>query len=362
MILFYDLPFWFTSMVSIIIGLMMGSFATALVYRLPREIKLLSRARSVCPKCEVQIKWYDNIPLIGYLLLLGKCRACKTKISIRYPIIETVTALLFLATALKFGWSWTLFLRDWPFVLMLVVCTFVDLEFRIIPDEMSLGGLAYGLATCYWATQISWDQALWGAGLGFGLFFSMAYLYHALKGQSGLGGGDIKLLAMMGAFLGPEGVFTTNIGQFNFRFHYWAFLWFDSRARKAWASGSSLRTFHGLGCTLLLFDWRFGLAPIHDTDLAKERWEKDDWKNFELWEKLEVRFRRYRMKWVIATVLVFLLISTIPVLKARTLKWNTLEASQVLARELNRLKKEAGGLSWSASDSFYGRCKNGVCG
>jgi leader peptidase (prepilin peptidase)/N-methyltransferase len=145
--------------------------------------------------------------LLGYAMLRGRCRTCKKGISFRYPMVEFLTGLLFVASALKYGWGPFLFVRDWPFLLILVAVTFIDLDHRIIPDQLSLGGLVLGLLTCWLDPRISVIQSVLGAVIGFGVFYSLAWVYQRTTGKSGLGGGDIKLLAMFGAFLGPSGVF-----------------------------------------------------------------------------------------------------------------------------------------------------------
>jgi leader peptidase (prepilin peptidase)/N-methyltransferase len=124
-------------------------------------------------------------------------------------MIEFLTALLFLAVRMKFGWSVPLFIKHWPFVSILLAITFIDLEFRMIPDVLSLGGLALGLLTAWIGPYPGWLASLTGAALGFGIFYSLAWIYQKLNHRAGLGGGDIKLIAMLGAFLGPSGVFVT---------------------------------------------------------------------------------------------------------------------------------------------------------
>ncbi len=202
-----DLPEWYTNALAVVSGLVVGSFVNVIIARLP-ERQSLVHPRSRCPGCGAKIAWYDNIPVLSYLLLRGKCRHCKSRISVRYPVVELLTALLFLATKIRFGWSLALILRDWPFVTLLVAITFIDLAHRIIPDRLSLPGLAIGLATSWMVSEPGWPLSLAGAALGFGVFFFFAWLYERMTGRSGLGGGDIKLLAMLGAFLGPEGVIT----------------------------------------------------------------------------------------------------------------------------------------------------------
>jgi leader peptidase (prepilin peptidase)/N-methyltransferase len=189
-------------------GLIAGSFVNVVVYRLPRRRSIILPG-SRCPRCKAPIRWWDNLPILSYLLLRGKCRSCHKPISIRYPVTEALTAILFVATEMKFGLSATLFLRHWPLIIFLMSITFIDLQRRIIPDELSLGGLALGLLTCWMLDDPGWISCLIGAALGFGLFFGLAWIYQKSRQRTGLGGGDIKLLAMIGAFVGPAGVFST---------------------------------------------------------------------------------------------------------------------------------------------------------
>jgi leader peptidase (prepilin peptidase)/N-methyltransferase len=186
--------------------LIVGSFLNVVIVRLPQE-KSIVFPGSHCPQCQKTLQWYENIPVFSYLVLKGRCSGCKLPIPIRYPIVELITALLFIAVKIKFGFSWLLFARDWPFVSILIAVTFIDLEHRLIPDELSLGGLIVGLATAYWTPGLGLPAALIGAAVGFGAFYGLAWIYLRLTGKSGLGGGDIKLLAMIGAFLGLGGVF-----------------------------------------------------------------------------------------------------------------------------------------------------------
>jgi leader peptidase (prepilin peptidase)/N-methyltransferase len=189
-------------------GLIVGSFTNVLVHRVPRGESIVT-PRSRCPGCQKLIPWYDNLPVLSYLLLRGQCRSCQTKISIRYPLIELLTAILFLAAKQRFGWGWLLLVRDFPFLTLLVAITFIDLEHRIIPDEMSLGGLVLGVATSWAVPELGLVQSLIGAALGFGVFYGFSWAYYKYSGRVGLGGGDVKLLAMLGAFLGPQAIFVT---------------------------------------------------------------------------------------------------------------------------------------------------------
>lgn len=202
------LPIEWTYIISIIFGLIFGSFANVIIYRLPQN-KSIAYPNSFCPKCKKRISWYDNIPVFSFLLLKGKCRHCRKKISLRYPLIEFMTALLFLAATIRFGWNWTLWIRDWPFILLLVCITFIDLDHRIIPDSLNFIGLGLGLITSFWVSEPGWILSFSGAVLGFCLFYFLALIYYKWSGQHGLGGGDIKFLAMLGAYVGIEGVFAT---------------------------------------------------------------------------------------------------------------------------------------------------------
>lgn len=196
---------------TVALGLIVGSFVNVLVVRLP-EGKSIAWPGSQCPGCRAKIQWHDNIPVLSYLLLRGRCRSCQAPISVRYPVIELLTALVFLTAELRFGWSLALLVRDFPLLALLVAVTFIDLEHRIIPDVLSLGGLAWALITSVLlgsASPIEWKQALLGGGVGFGAFYGLAWIYWRLTGRSGLGGGDVKLLAFLGAFLGIGGVFVS---------------------------------------------------------------------------------------------------------------------------------------------------------
>jgi len=198
----------FQNIFVVCLGLVIGSFLNVVIVRLPQG-KSVVKPRSQCGGCHTIISWYDNVPVISFLILGGKCRKCKAAISVRYPVIEIVTAFLFYGCFLRFGWDWLLVLRDWPFVSILVAITFIDLEHRIIPDVLSLGGLVLGLTTAYFVPDLGLFSSFIGAAVGFGLFYGLAWAYYWKTGKHGLGGGDVKLLAMLGAFLGLDGVLWT---------------------------------------------------------------------------------------------------------------------------------------------------------
>lgn len=195
----------------LVLGLLMGSFANVLIYRVPRGESIV-RPGSRCPKCHRKVRPHENIPVLSYIFLRGRCAGCRAKISLIYPVVETLVAVLFLAVSLKFGpWfeNWGVVFRDWPFAFLLVAVTFIDLEHRIIPDVMSLGGLAIGLVTGYFFSPLGILDLVFGAVFGFVFFYAVAWGYHRWTGRDGLGGGDIKMIAWLGSYVGIQGVFWT---------------------------------------------------------------------------------------------------------------------------------------------------------
>ncbi len=188
------------------VGACMGSFFNVLIYRLPRDESIV-RPGSRCPACGRPIRPWENIPLVSFALLGGRCRGCRGKISWRYPAVEALTgagyALLFLAD----GPGATL-ARDLILFSLLVPITFIDVEHRIIPDALSLGGLAAGLILSLLPGG-DWKASLAGGVIGGGVLYGTAFAYEKVTGREGMGGGDIKLIAMIGAFLGWRGVLLT---------------------------------------------------------------------------------------------------------------------------------------------------------
>jgi leader peptidase (prepilin peptidase)/N-methyltransferase len=185
-------------------GTIIGSFLNVCIYRIPAGQSVISPA-SRCPKCGAAIRWYQNVPVISYLLLRGRCAGCKTRISLRYPLIEALTGLLFVWVWLAFGWQVATPLY-WVFVAALVVITFIDLDHQIIPDVISLPGIVVGFLAALAIPWLPWLDSLLGILLGGGSLFLVAAVYQRLTGQEGMGGGDVKLLAMIGAFLGWKAV------------------------------------------------------------------------------------------------------------------------------------------------------------
>ncbi|MBW1721144.1 MAG: prepilin peptidase [Deltaproteobacteria bacterium] len=186
---------------SFLFGLVLGSFLNVCIFRLPRERSIV-RPPSSCPQCGHRIRFYDNIPVLSYILLRGKCRSCRAPIPIHYPVVELVTGLLSLSLFLRYGPSFsygTLLI----FSSSLVVISFIDLHHKIIPDIISLPGIAAGfLASLPGWTGTTWSDSLIGVIGGGGFLFLIALLFKKLTGKEGMGGGDVKLLAMIGAWLG----------------------------------------------------------------------------------------------------------------------------------------------------------------
>jgi len=194
-------------MVSIILGAMSVSFLNVCIFRLPKEESIVTPG-SHCPHCQKPVKFYDNVPLVSYILLNGRCRYCKESISIQYPLIEGITALSSLILFMKFGPSLS-YLIYFAFVAALIVITVIDLYHQIIPDVISLPGIGVGLLASLIIPQITFLNSLIGILLGGGSLFLVATIYQWFFKREGMGGGDVKLLAMIGAFLGWKGAILT---------------------------------------------------------------------------------------------------------------------------------------------------------
>jgi leader peptidase (prepilin peptidase)/N-methyltransferase len=184
-----------------IFGAAIGSFLNVCIFRLPAETSII-RPASRCPKCLHPLRFYDNIPLMSYILLRGKCRDCGATISSRYPLVELTTALLALLLFMKFGLTLN-FLIFFIFTAVLIVITFIDLDHQIIPDVITLPGIPlFFLAAVFLVKEVTWCDALLGLLIGGGMLFVIALVYELITKREGMGGGDIKLLAMIGGFLG----------------------------------------------------------------------------------------------------------------------------------------------------------------
>jgi len=187
-----------------LLGLIIGSYLNVLIHRLPLGISTVT-PRSRCPGCGEVVAARDNIPILSYLLLRGRCRHCKTEISARYPMIEALTALLFVACYWQFDVSVEL-LAGLFFCAAMVALAAIDAEHFLLPDKITLPGIALGLLLSRWLYWSGWRSALLGALLGGGLLWALAEGWYRLRGEEGMGLGDVKMLAMLGAFLGWKGM------------------------------------------------------------------------------------------------------------------------------------------------------------
>ena len=185
---------------SLLFGLAIGSFLNVCIHRIPLKMSIINPP-STCPQCGENIRFYDNIPLMSYIFLLGKCRNCGESVSIRYPLVELITGLLSVALFVRYGISGSYFLFL-AFSAALVIISFIDLQHQIIPDVISLPGILFGLAVSFLFSHITWYDSLIGIIAGGGSLYLIAVVFEKLTGKEGMGGGDIKLLAMIGAWMG----------------------------------------------------------------------------------------------------------------------------------------------------------------
>lgn len=195
------------TILSLLAGLVIGSFLNVCIHRLPKGESLV-RPASRCPVCGAPISWYDNLPLVSFLLLRGRCRVCRGRIAWRYPLIELLTGVLFLLTVWRFGFGLrSIFLLI--FICSLIVITWIDLDHEIIPHAITLPGIPLGLIGSLVARDPSpWD-AVAGTLAGAGLVYLVAVYAEVAFQRESMGGGDVNLLAMIGAFLGWRPMFVS---------------------------------------------------------------------------------------------------------------------------------------------------------
>ena len=215
----------FLATASVVAGLAFGSFLNVCIYRLPRDMSVLNPRWSACPNCKQQIAFYDNIPVLSWLLLRGRCRQCKAPISPRYLLIEVLTAALFLACSWRFGMTLAT-LKYWTLAFLLLGLIFTDAETKLLPDKMTLTGLGLGIVFSLFvpvndlAAQflpvslpvssdvssrlLSLADSLLGAAVGASFIYGAGAIYLRARGIEGMGFGDVKLMAMIGSFLGVK--------------------------------------------------------------------------------------------------------------------------------------------------------------
>lgn len=197
--------FIFLTVFFFILGSLIGSFLNVVIYRWPREESVVS-PRSKCPACEKGIPWYLNIPILGWVFLRGRAACCGVRINARYPLVEFLTGFLFALTFVFFGLSFQT-LEYCLFVSMAVPCVFIDLDHYLLPDVLTLPGIAVGLAGSFVSDTRTFSSALFGVIIGGGLFWFMAWFYERYRNKEGMGFGDVKLLAWLGALGGVSSVF-----------------------------------------------------------------------------------------------------------------------------------------------------------
>lgn len=187
-----------------VLGLCVGSFLNVVIYRLPNKMSLVKPA-SHCPSCKYELRWYDNIPVLSYLMLGGKCRKCKTRISFRYTAVELANALLWLLCAFLF-WSKSIPLACiYMIVFSVFICVFfIDLEHKIIFDRFQIILLILGVASIFFDKDFGWLSHVIGGVAGFSVFFLVSWGFEKLCKKEGLGGGDVKLAGVVGLLLGWE--------------------------------------------------------------------------------------------------------------------------------------------------------------
>lgn len=203
---------------AVVFGLLFGSFLNVCIYRIPRDLSVVA-PRSFCPECGERIAWHDNLPLVSYAVLRGRCRACGKRIGLRYPFVELSTAILFAAVVIRYGW--TVSTLKWGFLEAILIALFwTDIEERILPDELTLGGAGAGLilalflrvpgalAELFLPGSRVVSQSLFNAGVGAtilaGPIWLLGLIYALVRKREGLGFGDVKLLVLLGVFLGLE--------------------------------------------------------------------------------------------------------------------------------------------------------------
>ncbi len=182
-------------------GAIVGSFLNVVILRLPNEEESVVFPASHCTSCMTDLHWYENIPILSFLVLRGKCSHCKAKISFQYPVVELSMAILTMGLVQRFGLSIAA-TGYFIFSAALLVIIWIDIYHQIIPDVISLPGIILGLIFSFTSPVLHWQDSLIGLLIGGGILWGIAELYFMLRKVDGMGGGDIKLLAMIGAFLG----------------------------------------------------------------------------------------------------------------------------------------------------------------
>jgi len=237
--------FWVVVVLGIF-GLVLGSFFNVVIYRWSEGLSIISPIRSYCPVCKTELKWYYNIPILSYVFLKGRCAYCKTPISLRYPLVELLTALIGITIYFKFKpvYGWATFWVFWFFLCMLLVISFIDLRIKEIPDRLSLGLMLIGVVASLLGLNpwVGFEESLVSMLAGIGLLFLINEVYYHLAKRDGLGMGDFKLMGGIGAFLG-------------YKSFYWVLL---------------IASFSGILIFLLVVFWYRFKGVYKDLDLKTE--------------------------------------------------------------------------------------------
>lgn len=189
---------------SAVFGLCVGSFLNVVIYRLPNGMSL-SKPNSHCPSCKYELRWYDNIPVLSYLILRGKCRKCKAHISFRYTAVELANTVLWLLCALIFWRESIPMACIYMIVTSIFICVFfIDLEHSIIPDRFQIILLCLGVLAILFDKDFAWYSHVIGGAAGFVVFYLVSLIFERVSGKEGLGGGDVKLAGVAGLLLGWE--------------------------------------------------------------------------------------------------------------------------------------------------------------
>lgn len=199
--------YWVFLVYAGVIGAAIGSFLNVCVARLPAGNSVI-RPRSHCPECGCFIAWYDNIPVLSFLALRGKCRHCGTSISWRYPLVELGVIGIWVGLAVLYGPSWRSLTGSILFSVLLAIAL-IDARHYLIPDQLSIGGLAAGLTLSLLPGPVTPLQSVTGAAAGFAVLLAVGVLGERIFKKPAMGGGDMKMMAMVGAFLGPVGAMLT---------------------------------------------------------------------------------------------------------------------------------------------------------
>ena len=210
------LPQSYWAIMMLILGICVGSFLNVCIFRWPQEELSIIKPRSFCPSCKEMIAWRDNIPILSYLLLKGRCRRCGWRISLHYPLVELTYGVIFTRIFLDYGFT-AEFIFQSAFAALLLIATVTDFQTRIIPDEVNFYGIMLGMLMSFIFPSLQHEtghklaiaDSVLGVLLGGGLLYVIAVVGDAMFKRESMGGGDIKLLAMIGAFLGYRFIFPT---------------------------------------------------------------------------------------------------------------------------------------------------------